>query len=88
MVVEPLGTPGALLVLGIPTALVYRSTQLGLAAAGRAAEESFAAMIQWAGQAISSVKEITITGRRSFFLDQQAFHVQRFSNSARYYPSS
>jgi ATP-binding cassette, subfamily B, bacterial PglK len=40
-------------------------------------------MIQWAGQAISSVKEITITGRRSFFLDQHAFHVQRFSNSAR-----
>jgi ABC-type bacteriocin/lantibiotic exporter with double-glycine peptidase domain len=40
-------------------------------------------MIQWAGQAISSVKEITITRRRSFFLDQHAFHVQRFSNSAR-----
>ena len=83
MVVEPLGTLGALFVLGVPTALVYRSTQPGLAAAGRAAEESFAAMIQWAGQAISSVKEITITGRRSFFLDQHAFHVQRFSNSAR-----
>ena len=83
LVVEPLGTLGALFVLGVPTALVYRSTQPGLAAAGRAAEESFAAMIQWAGQAISSVKEITITGRRSFFLDQHAFHVQRFSNSAR-----
>ncbi len=83
MVVEPLGTLGALFVLGVPTTLVYRSTQPGLAAAGRAAEESFAAMIQWAGQAISSVKEITITGRRSFFLDQHAFHVQRFSNSAR-----
>jgi ATP-binding cassette, subfamily B, bacterial PglK len=83
MVVEPLGTLGALFVLGVPTALVYRSTQPGLAGAGRAAEESFAAMIQWAGQAISSVKEITITGRRSFFLDQHAFHVQRFSNSAR-----
>ena len=83
LVVEPLGTLGALFVLGVPTALVYRSTQPGLAAAGRAAEESFAAMIQWAGQAISGVKEITITGRRSFFLDQHAFHVQRFSNSAR-----
>src|SRR5271154_766135 len=37
MVVEPLGTLGALFVLGVPTALVYRSTQPGLAAAGRAA---------------------------------------------------
>ncbi len=83
MVVEPLGTLGALFVLGVPTALLYRSTQPGLAAAGRAAEESFAAMIQWAGQAISGVKEITITGRRAFFLDRHAFHVQRFSNSNR-----
>jgi ATP-binding cassette, subfamily B, bacterial PglK len=83
MVVEPLATLGTLFILGVPTALVYRSTQPGLAAAGRTAEESFAAMIQWAGQAISGVKEITITGHRSFFLDQHAFHVRRFSNSAR-----
>ena len=83
LVIEPLGTLGALLVLGVPTALVYRSTQSGLASAGRAAEESFAGMIQWAGQAISGVKEITITGRRAFFLDQHAHHVQRFTNSSR-----
>jgi ATP-binding cassette subfamily C protein len=83
MVIEPLGTLGALLVLGVPTALIYRATQPGLAAAGRTAEESFASMIQWAGQAISGVKEITITGRRSFFLEQHGYHVQRFSNSAR-----
>ena len=82
-VIEPLGMIGALLVLGVPTALVYKSTQSGLASAGRAAEESFAGMIQWAGQAISGVKEITITGRRAFFLDQHAHHVQRFSNSNR-----
>ena len=84
MVVEPLATLGALFVLGVPTALVYRSThQSAWRAAGRIAEESFGMMIQWAEQAISSVKEITITGRRSFFLDQHATHVQRFTNSAR-----
>jgi ATP-binding cassette, subfamily B, bacterial PglK len=83
MIVEPLGTLGALFVLAAPTALVYRSTQHGLAASGRAAEQSFGSMIQWAGQAISGVKEITLTGRRSFFLDQHAYHVQRFSDSAR-----
>ncbi|HTW87001.1 MAG TPA: ABC transporter ATP-binding protein [Candidatus Binataceae bacterium] len=83
MIVEPLATLGAMFVLGVPAALVYRSTQPGLASAGRAAEESFAGMIQWAGQAISGVKEITITGRRAFFLDQHAHHVQRFTNSNR-----
>jgi ATP-binding cassette subfamily C protein len=82
-IVEPLGMVGAVLVLGVPTALAYRLTQPGLASAGRAAEESFAGMIQWAGQALSGVKEITITGRRAFFLDHHAHHVQRFSNSNR-----
>ena len=61
MVVEPLATLGALVVLAVPTALVYRSTQHRLAASGRMAEQSFALMIQWAEQAISGVKEITIT---------------------------
>jgi ATP-binding cassette, subfamily B, bacterial PglK len=82
-IIEPLGMVGAVLVLGVPTALAYRLTQPGLASAGRAAEEGFAGMIQWAGQALSGVKEITITGRRAFFLDQHAYHVQRFSNSNR-----
>ena len=34
MIVEPLATFGALVVLGIPTALVYRSAQHGLGARG------------------------------------------------------
>ena len=83
MIVEPLATLGALFVLAVPTALIYRSTQRGLAAAGRTAEQSFASMIQWASQAISGVKEIAITGRQSFFLDQHARHVQGFSDAAR-----
>ena len=41
-------------------------------------------MIQWAEQAISSVKEITITGRRSFFLDQHGLPCSSaFTNSPR-----
>jgi hypothetical protein len=35
------------------------------------------------GGASDQQQEITITGRRSFFLDQHAIHVQRISNSAR-----
>ena len=83
MIVEPLATFGALVVLGIPTALVYRSAQHGLGASGRIAEQSFGGMIQWAEQAISGVKEITITGRRSFFIDQHSYHVRRFADAAR-----
>ena len=81
MIVEPLATLGALVVIAVPTALVYRSMQHRLGASGRVAEESFALMLQWAEQAISSAKEITITGRRSFFINQHSYHVQRFTDS-------
>jgi ABC-type multidrug transport system fused ATPase/permease subunit len=83
MIVEPLATLGAVVVLAVPTALVYRITQHRLGASGRIAEESFASMLQWAEQAISSAKEIKITGRRSFFIDQHGYHVQRFTDSVR-----
>jgi ABC-type multidrug transport system fused ATPase/permease subunit len=83
MFVEPLGTLGALVVLAVPTVLIYRSTQRQLGAAGRIAEESFGMMIQWAEQAISGVKEIMITGRRSFFIDEHSYHVRRFADSMR-----
>lgn len=83
MFVEPLATAGALVVLAVPTAVVYRSTQHRLGATGRVAEQSWTSMVQWAEQAIRSVKETMITGRRSFFLDQHSYHVQRFTNSLR-----
>jgi ATP-binding cassette subfamily C protein len=81
MIVEPLATLGALAVLAVPTALIYRSTHHRLGASGRIAEESFALMIQWAEQAINGAKETMITGRRSFFIDQHGYHVQRFTDS-------
>jgi ATP-binding cassette subfamily C protein len=83
MIIEPVATLGAIVVLAIPIALVYRSTQGQLGREGRIADESFGLMIQSAEQAISSVKEITITGRRSFFIDQHSRHVQGFAGSLR-----
>ena len=83
MIAEPLATLGAVIVLALPTALVYRLTHRRLADAGRTGEESFGLMVRWAEQSVSSVKEIMITGRRSFFLDQHGYHVQRFADSAR-----
>ena len=83
MIVEPLATLGALVVLAVPSAVVYRLTQHRLAATGRTAEKSWTSMVQWAEQAIRSVKETMITGRRSFFVDQHSDHVQRFTNSLR-----
>src|SRR5271165_2048386 len=47
MIVEPLGTLGAVVILAVPTALVYRATHHRLGASGRVAEESFGLMIQW-----------------------------------------
>jgi ATP-binding cassette subfamily C protein len=83
MIVEPLATLGALVVLAVPTAVVYRSTRHRLGASGRAAEQSWSLMTQWAEQAIRSAKETMITGRRSFFIDQHSFHVRRFTDSLR-----
>jgi ATP-binding cassette subfamily C protein len=83
MFVEPLATLGALVVLAAPTLLIYQFTQRPLAASGRVAEQSFGLKIQWAEQAISSVKEIIISGRRSFFVDQHSYHVHRFADASR-----
>jgi ATP-binding cassette, subfamily B, bacterial PglK len=83
MFVQPLATLGAVVVLAVPTVLVYRSTHNRLGASGHIAEESVGLMIQWAEQAISSVKETMITGRRAFFIDQHGYHVQRFTDSFR-----
>ena len=81
MIVEPIATLGALVVLAVPTVVVYRSTRHRLGAAGRNAEQSWSLMVQWAEQAIRSVKETMITGRRSFFIDQHGYHVRRFTAS-------
>ncbi len=45
MVVAPMETLGAVVVLGLPIALIYRVTQARLAKSGRIAEESFGLMI-------------------------------------------
>ena len=82
-VIEPLATLGAILVLGLPTALIYRAMQGRLALAGRAAEQSFTSIIQWTEQAIGGIKETLITGRASFFLDRHAYHVQRVADGMR-----
>jgi ATP-binding cassette, subfamily B, bacterial PglK len=83
MTVEPLATLGALVVLAVPTAVAYRSTRHRLADAGRMAEQNWFLMTQWAEQAIRSVKETTISGRRAFFIDRHGYHVRNFTESLR-----
>ena len=83
VVVEPLATLGAIVVLAVPTALIYRATHRRLGPSGHIAEESFGMMIQCAAQAIGSIKEITLTGRPSFFVEQQNYYVRRFTDSMR-----
>jgi ATP-binding cassette, subfamily B, bacterial PglK len=83
MAVEPLATLSAVVVLALPTALIYQATHRRLGASGHIAERSFGMMIQLAEQAIGSVKEITLTGRRLFFVEQHNYHVRRFTDSIR-----
>jgi len=81
--VEPLATLGALVVLAVPTALVYRMTRHRLGEAGRVAEQSWSSMVKWAEQSLRSVKETTLTGRRSFLIDQHSYQVRHFTESLR-----
>jgi ATP-binding cassette subfamily C protein len=83
MLVNPLATFGAMLIVGLPMALVYRLMQRRLAAAGRLAERSMTAMIQWTEQAISGIKETLIMDRARFFIDHQGRHAQNFANTQR-----
>jgi len=83
MIVDPEATVGAVLVLGVPTALIYRSMQRRLAESGRVAERSLAAMIQWTEQAIGGIRETLIMDRASFFIDRHGFHTRQFATSWR-----
>jgi ABC-type multidrug transport system fused ATPase/permease subunit len=81
VLINPLATFGAVLALGVPTALVYRWMQRRLADSGRLAERSMASMIQWTEQAISGIKETLVMDRAMFFVDHQGYHAQRFADS-------
>ena len=83
MFFEPLATLGAMVALGVPAALVYRTMQHRLAASGRTLERSLASMIQWTEQAISGVKETLIMGRAGFFIDRHVHHADQFAESFR-----
>jgi ATP-binding cassette, subfamily B, bacterial PglK len=83
MIIEPGATFAAVLVLGIPTALLYRSMQRRLADSGRVAEQSLAVMIQWAEQAIGGIKETLVMDRAAFFIDRHGRHTQQFADSWR-----
>ena len=83
MLVEPLATLAAILVLGIPTVLMYGAMRRPLASSGHMVEQSYSATIQWVQQGISGIKETLVTGRAAFFVDRYAYHLSRVSKSMR-----
>ncbi len=83
MLIEPTATFGAMVVLGVPAAFVYRSMQHRLTVSGRLAERSLASMIQWTEQAINGIKETLVTGRASLFIDHHVYHARHFAESFR-----
>ena len=83
VLVSPLATFGAVLVLGVPTALLYRSMQHRLAESGRLVERSMSSMIQWTEQALSGIKETLVMNRAQFFIDHQGYHARCFSDAMR-----
>ncbi len=63
--------------------LIYKATQRHLAEAGRTAELSFAAVVQWTEQAIGGIKETLVMARAAFFIERQSRHVQRLADCMR-----
>jgi ATP-binding cassette, subfamily B, bacterial PglK len=83
VLVEPLATLGAVVVLGVPTLLIYKAMQRHLAEAGRTADQSFAAVVQWTEQAIGGIKETLVMGRAPFFIERQGQQVRRLADCMR-----
>jgi ATP-binding cassette subfamily C protein len=83
VLINPLATLGAALILGVPTALVYRSMQRRLARSGRLADTSLASMIQWTEQAMSGIKETLVMDRAAFFIERHGYHTRQFADSWR-----
>jgi ABC-type multidrug transport system fused ATPase/permease subunit len=83
VLVQPLATFGAVVVLGIPTLLIYKATQSHLAEAGRIAEQSSAAVVQWTEQAISGIKDTLVMGRAAFFIERHGQQAQRLADCIR-----
>jgi ATP-binding cassette subfamily C protein len=81
--VEPLATLGAIIVLGVPTAIIYRAMHRRLAVSGRLAEQSLAATIQWIEQGITGIKETLVTGSAQFFVDRYGYQLSRVAEGVR-----
>lgn len=81
--IEPLATLAAMLVLGVPTALLYLWMRPRLSVSGRVVEQSFASMIQWIEQAIGGIKQTLITGCAAFFVNRHGYHNRRVAESLR-----
>jgi ATP-binding cassette, subfamily B, bacterial PglK len=83
VLIDPLATFGAALILGVPTALVYQSMQRRLARSGRLADTSLASMLQWTEQAMSGIKETLVMDRADFFIERHGYHAREFADAWR-----
>jgi ATP-binding cassette subfamily C protein len=83
LLISPLATLGAVLALGVPAAVIYRSMQRRLAESGRVVERSMSSLIQWSEQAISGIKETLVMNHTRFFIDHHGYYVRRFADGMR-----
>ena len=79
--INPLVTIGAMIMLGLPTAIIYWAMRGRLRLSGRTADQSFGAVLQWIEQSINGTKEIIVAGCASFFLNQHDYHLGRYARS-------
>lgn len=83
MIVEPVATIGALLLLVAPAALFFIAVRRRLAAMGTVREQSVALLLQWINQSLGGIKEVLLLNRPQFFLDHYRVQAARAADATR-----
>ncbi len=81
--IRPMAMVAAVLIVGVPTALIYLAMQRRLSVSGRIADQSFGSVLQWIEQAINGIKETIVTGCAAFFIDRHDYYLGRYAESMR-----
>lgn len=79
IVVEPIGTLTAVLLMGIVSISYYQLIKLKVGEVGKIRQFHAGKMVQWADQGLSGVKEIKVAGKEEFFVRNFDHHVKGYT---------
>lgn len=81
IIVSPVSTLAALVIIGVPAALYYEYVRLRLAAQGRVSEQSLALVMQWIKQSLGGIKLTKLTDSGAYFVARHSRHAEVFATA-------